>query len=215
MIKKIRAIEYNMWMSLIKLCTDTMPKVLQEYNLGKLNIPVLPSYPRDLTDISKPSIIIRRVDTEQYKVGLGNALGEYEDDEYGIVDVFGIGHRLMYQFDIVSDNNTMCSILTSILTDEVFNRIIIENGGRFTLYDFIDDMNNPEEMGIISIVSDATIVNLNDDDDPTTSNNNYYSSIRYLFEVIQTIVPKQESIDLTKWIKVTQNIKIEGGLSNG
>ena len=77
MIVNMRAIEYNMLKTMLKLLNDRLPSIANEYNIKNREIPVLPAYPADLTGMKKPSIIVRKVDTRQSKIGLGNVLGQY------------------------------------------------------------------------------------------------------------------------------------------
>lgn len=204
MIKNMRAIEYNTLKTMVKLLSDRLPDIAKEYNAKYKSIPVLPSYPADLTDLSKPSIIVRKVDTTQSKIGLGNVLGQYFDAELnGYVDVVGKRHDTMIQFDVVTANNSDRSLLESMIAEDIFNRLSYEEGGRFPLYDFT--VGEPEVIGNISLIGDPSVRNIVDGD---SSNNNYIGVIRHEFALIQTIVPKQEYVDLSKWIKQTYRIKL-------
>lgn len=207
MIRKMRAIEYNTLMTLLKLLLDRVPIIANDYGMGGINIPILPEYPSDLTDLEKPSIIMRKVDTRQSKVGLGNVLGQHYDNELGgYVDVVGKIHDIMVQFDIVSSNNTNVSILQSLIADDILNKISFEENGKITLYDFIDDINNPTEMGYIKLIGDPHVVTVSDDDRSTTLD--HFGVVRHNFSILQAVVPKQEYVDLSKWIRQTYTIKI-------
>lgn len=206
MIKSMRAIEYNTLKTLIKLISDRLPDIAKEYNIRNIDIPVLPSYPADLTDLKKPSIIVRKVDTDQSKVGMGNVLGQYYDAESNCYsDVVGKCHDTMVQFDIVAGNNSDRLLFESMISDDIFNMISYNEGGRFTLYDFTVDNNNPSQMGQIQLIGDPSVDNIYDKD---SSNNNYIGIIRHNFTLIQTVIPKQEYVDLSKWIKQTYKIKL-------
>ena len=116
--------KYISTLFLLKLLLDRVPIIANDYGMGGINIPILPEYPSDLTDLEKPSIIMRKVDTRQSKVGLGNVLGQHYDNELGgYVDVVGKIHDIMVQFDIVSSNNTNVSILQSLIADDILNKI--------------------------------------------------------------------------------------------
>ena len=206
MIKNMKAIEYNTLKTVVKLLIDKLPAIAKEYNINYTNIPILPSYPADLTDLEKPSIIVRKVSTDQSKIGFGNVLGQYFDNELnGYVDVVGKRHDMMIQFDIVTSNNSDRSLFESIISDDIFNMIAYEDNGQFTLYDFTADNNNPSEMGNIKLIGDSSTTNLFD---KYATNNNYVGVIRQNFALIQTIIPKQEYVDLSKWIKQTYTIKL-------
>lgn len=204
---RMHAIEYNLLMTLLKLMSDSMPVLLREYNVCD-KIDVQPSYPRDLTSMSKPSIIIRKVSTDQYKLGLGNVLGQLlEDGCYK--DVSGMFHDIMVQFDVVSNSNTQCTQLTSILSEDVFNDIIINSCGKFQLYDFTKDVNRPTKMGVVTIASEPNVSYIPDGITRPNLNNDYISAVRLTFTIVQEIMPKQEYVDLYKWIKISQTIKVK------
>lgn len=203
---RMHAIEYNVMMTLLKLLTDKLPPMLSEYNIGG-EIHIEPSYPRDLTNMFKPSIIVRRVDTDQYKLGMGNVLGQlFEDDSYH--DIFGIGHDLMIQFDVVANSNTQNMLLTSLLGEGIFNDIIVGESGKLQLYDFTGDANNPTEMGIITIADVPNVTYIPDGLSRPNLNNDYISATRLIFTVIQEVRPRQDYVDLGKWIRINQVIKV-------
>lgn len=204
MIKNMKAIEYNVFKTVLKLLSDRLPEIAKEYNLKYVDIPVLPSYPADLTDLKKPSIIVRKVNTDQSKVGLGNVLGQYFDNELnGYVDVVGKRHDMMVQFDIVTSNNSDKLLFESMISDDIFNKISYDENGRFALYDFT--ANDLSEMGQIHLIGDPLIDGIEVKD---KSNVNYVGIVRHNFALIQTIKPKQEYVDLSKWIKQTYRIKL-------
>lgn len=206
MIRNMRAIEYNTFKTMIKLLADRLPAIAKEYNIKYDNISVLPSYPANLTDLKKPSIIVRKVDTRQSKIGLGNVLGQYFNTEVGgYTDVVGKRHDTLIQFDVVTSNNTDRLLLESIISDDIFNKISYEESGRITLYDFTVDDDNPVPIGTVKLIGDPLIQNLHN---TNSSNNNYIGVIRQDFSLIQTVIPKQEYVDLSKWIKQTFKIKL-------
>lgn len=206
MIKKMRAIEYNILMTIIKLFSDRLPDVANSYGIRNMSIPVLPSYPKNLTDMKKPSIIVRKVDMRQSKIGLGSVLGQYYDgDSNRYFDVMGKRHDIMLQFDIVAGNNTDRALFESILSDGIIDQIRYEENGRFPLYDFTYDYKNPEDMGHVTLIGDTSIRDIND---PDSNNQEYIGIIRHNFSIIQTIIPNQEYVDLSKWIKQTYKIKL-------
>lgn len=211
---RMHAIEYNVYMTLLKLLNDKMPEVLQAYNFND-DIHIEPAYPRDITNMFKPSIIMRRVDTVQSKVGFGNVLGMLFDQ--GIwKDVTGIEHEFLIQFDTVCNGNIQNLMVVSMLKEDIFNDIVINQAGRIQLLDFTVNEKNPTEMGVLKIMDLPQIVHFQYDDlARPTLNNDYKSVIRVTFTVIQEILPKQEYVDLSKWIKIHQTIKIKEVKSNG
>lgn len=207
MIKSMKAIEYNTFMSLLQLLSDRVPYICKEYNLTNIEIPVLPKYPPNLTDMKKPSIIMRKVDTTQSKIGMGNVLGQHYDAEFGgYVDVVGKLHNMMVQFDVVSHNNSTMLLLESMIADDIFNQISYEENGRIVLYDYTKDINNPEPIGYIKIIGDPDIYNFDDDNKSTILD--HYGTVRHEFSIVQTIVPHQDYVDLSKWIKQSYTIKV-------
>lgn len=206
MIKNMIAIEYNLFMTILKLFNDRLPSVAFEYGIRSIDIPILPAYPAHLTDVKKPSIIMRKVNTDQSKIGFGNVLGQYYDEELeGYTDVFGKRHDTMIQFDVVTSTNTDRSLLESVIADGIFNSISYTENGMFKLYDFTKDVDNPEEIGIVKLLGDPSIQDIFDGE---ASNNCYSGAIRHQFSIIQTTIPKQEYVDLSKWFKLRYKIKL-------
>lgn len=202
----MRAIEYNTFMTILKLLSDRLPDIANSYGITNMNIPILPAYPADLTDMEKPSIIVRKVDTRQSKVGLGNVLGQFYDSELGgYSDVVGKRHDIMMQFDVVTSNNMHRSLFESIISDDIFNYISYSESGNIVLYDFTRDMNNPDPIGTLKLIGDSSIMNIMDKD---STSMNYIGVVRHSFATIQTIVPQQDYVDLSKWIKMTYKIKL-------
>lgn len=203
---KMHAIEYNLMMTMLKLLTDNMPGILSEYNFNS-KIDIKPSYPRDISKMEKPSIIVRKVQTDQYKIGMGNVLGQiFDGDTYN--DVSGICHDIMVQFDVVANGNTQMYLITSMLAEDLFNNIIMFESGKMQLYDFTADVNNPTKMGVITVSDPPNISYIPDGITRPNLNDDYISAVRLVFTVIQEIIPKQEYVDLSKWIKIKQSISI-------
>ena len=204
---KMRSIEYNILRSVIKLIIDSMPIAKQEYNIHN-DIKVVPSYPRDITNMYKPSIIVRKVDTNQSKVSIDNFIGQlYDSSSECYSDVSGILHTMMLQFDILSNGNIQNSIISSILSEDIINNIIINDHGRFPLYDFTIDAKNPSIIGNILMTDPCSIVNVVSEVGAPNLNNDYIGVIRQEFVVLQEVIPKQEYVDLSKWIKQSFIIK--------
>ena len=85
-----------------------------------------------------------------------------------------------------------------------FNKISYDENGRFALYDFLSH-DEPIEVGNIKLIGDPSIRDIIDAD---SSNNNYIGVVRHNIALIQTVIPKQEYVDLSKWIKQTYRIKL-------
>lgn len=211
---RMHAIEYNTFMTLLKLLSDRMPPILKEYNMSD-DIHIQPAYPRDITSMHKPSIIVRRVDAEQYKIGMGNVLGQLFDE--GIYkDVSGIKHAIMMQFDIVANSNTQNLLLQDIMMEDIFDDIIINESGTIQLLDFTKSEKNPTNMGVITIYDTPRVISFQYDDlARPTLNNDYKSMMRLMFIIVQEILPKQRYVDLSKWIRIKQTIKVKGGNEDG
>lgn len=205
MIKNMVAIEYNLFMTMLRLLNDKLPSIAKEYNVKNIDIPVCPAYPTDLTDMKKPSIIVRKVDNRQSKVGLGNVLGQFfNSDVGGYSDLIGKRHDIMFQFDTVTSGNIDRLLFESIVSD-IFNDISFNGNGMIDFLDFTHDENNPEITGSIKLIGDPSVTDVFDAD---STNKYFIGSVRHKFALIQTIVPKQEYVDLSKWIKQTYTIKV-------
>ena len=205
MIKNMVAIEYNLFMTMLKLLNDKLPSIAREYYVKNIDIPVCPAYPADLTDMKKPSIIVRKVDNRQSKVGLGNVLGQFfNSDVGGYSDLIGKRHDVMFQFDTVTSGNIDRLLFESMVSD-IFNDISFNGNGMIDFLDFTHDENNPEITGSIKLIGDPSVTDVFDAD---STNKYFIGSVRHKFALIQTIVPKQEYVDLSKWIKQTYTIKV-------
>ena len=203
-IKNMKAIEYNLFMTMIKLLMDKVPAIAKEYNIKGKEIPILPTYPSDLTAIQKPSIIMRKVSAEQSKIGFGNVLGQFYNTEVrGYTDVVGKRHDVMLQFDIVTANNNDMLLLESILAEDIFGKIEYEESGTIKFLDFTKDINNPTETGRMKLIGNTIMYDMHED---YSSNNYHIGIIRRSINIIQTVIPEQEYVDLSKWIKQTYKI---------
>lgn len=191
MIAKIKGIEYNAWASIINHISDGLLSVADEYGIGGKSIVVMPSYPKDMTTLVKPSIIVQKIHTSQYDVGLGNGfVGQHLDktdgDQY--MDVYGTAHNMIYQLDINGMSNIDCSIITSAVAEG-----ILDSKDPIDLYDFIEDAKNPPIVGRIDLTGDVEVT-------PMSSNENqdYVNIIRMQCEIIRTKVPDGDVVDLRK-----------------
>lgn len=216
-VTKMMAIEYNMWMSIIKIIGDTIKSSIIEYNGIKdiiKDIPVLPAYPRDLTKFTKPSIIIQKVATDNAPICFGGFLGQYYDINTNTsLDTFGVNYESTYQIDVCGDSNIQRSLITAIITDQVFNNIRFGNSGNISIYNYALSLNNPQLMGYAKLDQEIDIQNLDkkyrSDNEYKLYNNDYTTAIRFDISMLQVIIPdNQKLIDLTKPIKVTQRVKL-------
>lgn len=203
-IVNMRAIEYNILKTVLQLLVDRVPDIAREYGIKHSEIQVAPSYPSDLTKIKKPSIIVRKVDTEQHKVGFGGIAGHYFNEDNAWVDVLGKFHCVTMQFDIVTANNTDKELLKSVIADGIINQIQYQELNAIALKDYTQD-GNPE-VGIVKLIGDPMIRDLYD---MASTDSRYVGVIRQQFNVIQTILPNYEYVDLTKWIKQHIDIKLQ------
>lgn len=202
-IVNMKAIEYNILKTVLQLLVDRVPDIAREYGVKHSEIQIAPSYPSDLTKIKKPSIIVRKVDTEQHKVGFGGIAGHYLNEDNAWVDVLGKFHCVMMQFDIVTANNTDRELLKSVIADGIINQIQYQELNAIALKDYTQD-GNPE-VGIVKLIGDPKIRNL---DNIVPTDSKYVGVVRQQFNVIQTILPKYEYVDLTKWIKQHIDVKL-------
>ena len=215
-LTKMMAIEYNMWMSIIGLIDDTIKSSLIEYDgfNDNADIPILPAYPRNLTTFTKPSIIVQKVSTDNMPICFGGFLGKYHNSENNAdLDVFGVNYESTYQLDVCGDSNTQRSLITAILMDELFNKIRFIDNGQIPIYNYALSLNNPQLMGYSKLDQVIDIQNLDkkyrSDNEYKLSNYDYTTAIRFDISMLQVIIPEnQKLVDLTKWIKITQRIKL-------
>jgi len=203
MIKKVTAIQYNWLMSMIDYIVSSVPIYASEYGLDGITISVLPAYPKDLTKMSKPSIIVQKVDAVSGNIGIGNVLGIYEDDD-GIYDVYGKKHEIYTQLDVVADNRHNSTLIASILSECSFNDTIRYDGSHIPLFNYLPDPSVPDEISIIDIVGDTTMVDLSPNtlDDDMNGNDDYRSVVRFKCRIIQPFVDTvQGMVDLSKPLK--------------
>ena len=71
------------------------------------------------------------------------------------------------------------------------------------ILDYITSLNNPQVSGVAKMKQDTDVITFNGNE-----NMDYRTAIRLYATVIQTIIPDQEMIDLSKWIKVSQVVTI-------
>lgn len=196
--QRMHSVDYNTMLSLIDMINVNISGQLRRLNIG--NIKVLPSYPRDLSEYKKPSIIVQRVNTQKSLIGFGGFIGQYYDkNDNTKSDIHGKLYEITMQLDVVSDNNTQCSLLTSLLSDDIIGNI---TNHRYNLFDYTQ--NPPIQIGYYDINRDIDIMPL--DTDSGHKNNDYINAIRFDITVVQLFKPSQEYIDLNKWLKHTQII---------
>ena len=212
---KMMAIEYNMWMSIIKFIGDTIKASTITYDgFNVTGIPVLPAYPKDLTKFTKPSIIIQKVDTGNAPICFGGFLGQYHDRNTNVdLDVYGVNYESTYQIDVCGDSNTQRSLITAFIIDETFNNIRFSNNGQIDIYNYALSLNNPQLMGYGKLDQDIDVQNLDkkyrSDNEYKLYNYDYTTAIRFDISMLQVIIPDdQKLIDLTKPIKVTQRVRL-------
>ena len=110
----------------------------------------------------------------------------------------------MFQFDTVTSGNIDRLLFESMVSD-IFNDISFNSNGIIDFLDFTHNENNPEVTGSIKLIGDPLVTDVFDAD---STNKYFIGSVRHKFALIQTIVPKQEYVDLSKWIKQTYTIKV-------
>lgn len=201
MLKSMKYVDFNLWMTLIAMTKKVFEgeMIRQLVTVDDKNI--LPEYPRDLTKFKKPSIIVMRVSDEITRT---NFLGQaYDADTNLYYDVDGRFHDAEYQIDVFADNNTQMSLITSIICDDLFKTT------SFDILDFVSDIKDPQPMGVARVMNNMDVVPLG-----TNRNNDYRMAIRFYLSIVQHIVPEQGFVDLAKWIKITQHVRI-GGKANG
>lgn len=214
-LTKMMAIEYNMWMSIMKLIKDVIESSTVRYDgfNHNVDIPVLPAYPRNLTTFTKPSIIVQKVGTDSAPLCFGGFIGQhYDNGRDEAVDVFGVNYESTYQIDVCSDSNTQRSLLTAIITDELINGIRFRDNGQVKIYNYALSLKDPQLMGYAKLDQMLDVQNLDkkyrSDNEYKLYNYDYATAIRFDISMLQVIIPEQQLVDLTKPIKVTQRVKL-------
>lgn len=216
-LNKIRSVEFNSLRSLMKYIGDRIPRLLHQYGFpNNTVIDILPAYPRDLTKLHMPSIIVRKVDSSQEKLSMNGFIGQYyHKEDNALVDVKAIKHNLSVQFDILASGNKQCMAIESMIVEDILTYTLMWKKGYIPFYDFIYyDQYDPhadenlEEVGTLCMVKTPKEVNLSSwrisVNEPTI--NEHALLVRQDFQIVQTIVPRQEFVDLSLWIK--QHIKL-------
>lgn len=214
-INRIRSIEYNSLMSTMKLLADRLPDLMRDYGIDKrLIIDILPAYPRDLTKLQMPSIVVRRVDNTQSKLAIDGFIGQlYDSGDNSLNDIKAVRHDIMIQFDILAATNTQTAGIVGMLSEGIFDMIMLWEGGYVPFYDFTTDRQHPVECGTLCMIGAPREVNLSSwrisVQEPTI--NEHATLLRQTFAIVQTIVPKTEYVDLSLWLKqhITLNLKEE------
>lgn len=201
MLETMNALEFNLWMTLIA----HVRQLFEDPVISKLaKVPedqILPEYPRDLTEFKKPTIIVMRVADDATNM---NFLGQAYDPEQNLLyDVQGKYHDLDYQIDIFADTHWQMGLLESVITDNLFPT------NEFTILNWVKDLNDPPVMGTAKVLPTMETTFLG-----SNRNNDYRMAIRFSMAAIQSIVPTPDVVDLAKWIKVTQHVRI-GGKEHG
>lgn len=204
-IANVIGVEYNAWMSFISFISSRLTTIATTYGLNSYTIDILPSYPRDLTRFSKPSIIIQKVHTDTHSIGFGSVLGEYLDTSTNILyDVDGLLHVITFQINVIGDSNTLTQLITSSLVEDVLCRSIHrENALIMKLYNYITNPSVPVEVGVMDIVDKLDVMYMESND-----NKDYYSAIRVEIGVIQHRLITHDVVDLSKRLKFVQTIKL-------
>jgi hypothetical protein len=94
-------------------------------------------------------------------------------------------------------------LLESIIAEDIFGKIEYEESGTIKFLDFTKDINNPTETGRMKLIGNTIMYDMHED---YSSNNYHIGVIRRSINIIQTVVPEQEYVDLSKWIKQTYKI---------
>lgn len=201
MLETMKAIDFNLWLTLIARIRELFEDQIISALISVPEDQVLPEYPRDLTQFQKPTIIVMRAGDGITNL---NFLGQAYDEEQNLLyDVSGKYHDMEFQIDIFADSNWQMGLLTSVIQDNLFKT------NEFTILNWVRDLENPPIQGTAKVMPYMDVVPLG-----SNRNNDYRMAIRFSLTAIQTIVPEPDIVDLAKWIKITQHVRI-GGKSNG
>jgi len=200
MIESMKSIEFNTWTTLIAMtrgivCQEPFNKYV---NVASSNI--LPGYPRDLAKFKKPSIIIQKVASDISNTCFDNGyIGQaFDADINTYYDINSRYHEIIFQYDIFADTNMQNSLIESAIIDEILNK-----NKNIIIYDYITDIDNPQQIGISKLINDVDIIQMG-----SNENYDYRTAIRFYLGIIQTIVLQQEFVDISKWIKINKIVNI-------
>jgi len=192
----MKAMEYNTWMTILEYVTSCVETYGSDYITG-INVEVKPSYPKNITDINKPAIIVQKVTSKEKKMSLGNFIGQYFDaDTDTLVDVDGKMYTTFFDFILMTNGNVEKSLLTDLIIEKILSVVRLE------LKDYTDPLK--PVMGSLTLSDtdiDVTHLSANDLED-------YGVMIMVKFSSIRHTVPAQETVDLSKLIKWTQTIRL-------
>lgn len=197
MVHTMKAIEYNTYESI----RDQILKHINEAPvIGLTDDAIIPQYPSDLSKFKKPSIVISRVEHRICSTAFGiGYLGQAYDEEAGYYDVHSKYHMMEFQLEVFTRFNEDNFRLTSFLQEDVFGNMVYE----FPMYDHTGD-GEPEEYGIIQI-DDIKMIFLQQHVQ-LKENKDLLSTIRLFLSIIQTVVPKYETVNLENGIKINQHV---------
>lgn len=196
MITSMKAMEYNVWMTVLEHITSRVQAIGNTY-LSGITIDIRPSYPKDITGLNKPAIIVQKITSKEKKIGLGNFIGQYYDEESNtLVDVSGKMYSAFFDFVILSSGNIERSLITDMFLDDILNITHLD------LKDFTNPL-NPVIGSLTLNDSDIDVTHLS-----TNSLEDYSVMILSKFSSIRHTVPSQDTVDLSKLIMWKQTITL-------
>lgn len=212
-INRVRSIEYNTLMSMMKLLADRMPDLMKDYGISKkTEIEIIPAYPRDLTRLKMPCVVVRRVENTQSKLAIDGFIGQlYDSGDNSLNDIKAVRHDIMVQLDILAATNTLTAGIIGMVSEGIFDMIMLWEGGNVPFYDFTTDREHPVECGTLKMIGAPKEINLSSwrisVQEPSI--NEHATLLRQQFAIVQTIVPKMEYVDLGLWLKQHITLKIK------
>jgi len=201
-----RAVEFNSDMTLVAFFSEELQKILPRYEsiAGSKPVEVSSAYPKDLTKFEKPSIIVQRMHNVNKSMSMGNVLGIYHDsDDNADYEVSGMSNNMVYQIVVYHESKSSCSIMADTILQILHNIQIADNPLILPLYDFIGGYDSPTIVGEIKVIGQIDVT-----DSASNKNNDYVKLITVRLNLIQTIVPTQEFVDLAKWFRITSTITL-------
>ncbi len=198
MVKTMRSVDFNAWMTMIGLTRQIVCSDIFKQYITIDPESILPEFPRDLAKFKKPSIIIQKIATDISDIGFSNGyMGQvYDEESNQYLDVNGRYHKLTFQYDIFANNNNDVAILESAIVDEILG------GSNIDIYDYVSSLTNPAVIGVAKLTNDIDITPLD-----AAENYDYRTIIRFYLDIVQSIISVQDTVDLSKWIKISQVVK--------
>ena len=184
------ALSLNFFMTIVNKVQTLVPIVAEEINYNK-TIQVITEYPKDLTKLKSPCIVIRHInDDDDQILQEGKVPIVYDEDESTVeLDTYSMKVNFYMQFDCCGGTK-LDRLMLKCIIQTCFIRM-----QRFPLLDFTQDLSNPVSCKMNEEIrkrGEYTCWNSTHDE------LNYIAIYRQNFYVKMMIVPYDEIVNLDK-----------------